>query len=68
MFAEGNTNSMEKSYAKLAEEARTQYTIIYTSHESVYDDRYRSINVIVDRPNVVVTAKPGYYPSAQVYK
>ena len=68
MFAEGNTNSMEKSYAKLAEEARTQYTIIYTSHESVYDDRYRSINVIVNRPNVVVTAKPGYYPSASTYK
>ncbi len=68
MFAEGNIGSIEKSYAKLAEEARTQYTIIYSSHESVYDDRYRSINVIVDRPNVVVTAKPGYYPSAQVYK
>lgn len=68
MFAEGSTNSMEKSYAKLAEEARTQYTIIYSSHESVYDDRYRSINVIVNRPNVVVTAKPGYYPSASTYK
>jgi VWFA-related protein len=68
MFAEGNVNAMEKSYAKVAEEARTQYTLIYMSHESVYDDRYRSINVIVDRPNVTVTAKPGYYPSAQVYR
>jgi VWFA-related protein len=68
MFAEGQVNAMEKSYAKIAEEARSQYTLIYLSHESVYDDRYRQINVIVDRPNVVVTAKPGYYPSAQVYR
>jgi len=68
MFAEGQVNGMEKSYAKIAEEARTQYTLIYLSHESVYDDRYRQINVIIDRPNVVVTAKPGYYPSAQVYR
>jgi VWFA-related protein len=68
MLAERGVNSMEKSYAKIAEEARNQYTLLYLSHESIYDDKYRSINVIVDRPNVVVTAKPGYYPSAQVYK
>jgi VWFA-related protein len=68
LFAEGNINAMEKSYAKIAEEARTQYTVVYLSHESIYDDRYRTINVIVDRPNMVVTAKPGYYPSAQVYR
>ena len=68
MFAEGQVDGMEKSYAKVAEEARTQYTLVYLSHESIYDDRYRSLNVIVGRPNVVVTAKPGYYPSAQIYK
>jgi hypothetical protein len=33
-----------------------------------YDGKYRSIDVRVDRPNRVVTAKPGYYPSAQNYK
>ncbi|MGB7266049.1 MAG: VWA domain-containing protein [Terracidiphilus sp.] len=68
MYSEGGVNSIEKSYFKIAEEARTQYTLGYLSHESIYDDKYRSINVIVDRPNVVVTAKPGYYPSAQDYK
>jgi VWFA-related protein len=68
MYAEGGVNGIEKSYAKIADEARTQYTLGYLSHESIYDAKYRSINVIVNRPNVVVTAKPGYYPSAQDYK
>ena len=68
MFAERGTNSMEKSYAKLAGEARNQYTLGYLSHESIYDAKYRSIDVHVNRPNVVVTAKTGYYPSAQDYK
>jgi VWFA-related protein len=68
IFAERGTNSMEKSYAKLSAEARNQYTLLYLSHESIYDGKYRSIDVRVDRPNVVVTAKLGYYPSAQEHK
>jgi VWFA-related protein len=68
MYAEGGVNNMEKSYQKIAEEARTQYTLGYLSHESIYDAKFRPINVIVDRPNVNVTAKTGYYPSAQEYK
>jgi VWFA-related protein len=68
MFSERGVNNMEKSYAKVADEARNQYTLVYASHLSIYDDRYRNIDVRVNRPNVVVTAKPGYYPSAQEHK
>ena len=68
MYSEGGVNGIEKSYAKIADEARTQYTLGYLSHESIYDGKYRKIDVRVDRPNVVVIAKPGYYPSAQDYK
>jgi VWFA-related protein len=68
MFSERGVNNMENSYAKIAGEARNQYTLVYASHLSIYDDRYRNIDVRVNRPNVVVTAKPGYYPSAQEYK
>jgi VWFA-related protein len=68
MFSERGVNNIEKSYAKIADEARNQYTLVYASHESIYDGKYRSIDVRVDRPNVVVTAKPGYYPSAQESK
>jgi VWFA-related protein len=67
-YAEGNTNGIERSYAKIAEEARDQYTLGYLSHESIYDGKYRSIDVRVDRPNVTVIAKRGYWPSGQDLK
>ena len=65
--AAGGINSIEKSYAKIADEARNQYTLGYLSHESIYDGRHRTIEVRVDRPNVDVIAKRGYYPSSQDY-
>ena len=67
-YAEGNVNGIERSYAKIAEEARDQYTLGYLSHESIYDGKYRSIDVRVDRPNVTVIAKRGYWPSGQDLK
>jgi VWFA-related protein len=66
--SEGGTNGIEKSYAKIAEEARNQYTLGYLSHESIYDAKYRTIEVRIDRPNLDVINKRGYYPSAQDYK
>lgn len=63
--SENGLNGIEKSYAKIAEEARTQYTLGYLSHESIYDEKYRSIDVRVSRPGLEVIAKRGYYPSAQ---
>ncbi|MDR3752134.1 MAG: VWA domain-containing protein [Terracidiphilus sp.] len=63
--SERSMNGIEKSYAKIAEEARTQYTLGYLSHESIYDGKYRSIDVRVNRPGMDVKAKAGYYPSAQ---
>ncbi len=66
--SERSMNGIEKSYAKIAAEARTQYTLGYLSHESIYDSKYRSIEVHVDRPNLDVIAKKGYYPSGQDYK
>ena len=63
--SERGVNGIEKSYAKIAEEARTQYTIGYLSHESIYDSRYRAIEVKVDRPNLDIISKKGYYPSGQ---
>jgi VWFA-related protein len=63
-----SSNSIEKSYAKIAGEARNQYTLGYYTHESIYDDKQRKIDVRVDIPNMVVIAKPGYYPSAQDHK
>ena len=63
--SEGSSNGIEKSYAKIAEEARTQYTLGYLSHQPFIDGKFRKVEVRVDRPNVEVFAKSGYYPSAQ---
>jgi VWFA-related protein len=63
--AENSSNGIEKSYQKLAEEARNQYTLVYNSHQPFIDGKYRSIEVRVDKPNVEVKSKLGYYPTAQ---
>ncbi|MEI9968021.1 MAG: hypothetical protein WDM87_05130 [Terracidiphilus sp.] len=65
-----NTFGVVKSLVSdsLASEARDQYTLGYLTSESFYDDKFRNIDVRVDRPNVNVIAKRGYYPSAQDFK
>jgi VWFA-related protein len=64
--SERNLNGIEKSYADIAMQARNQYTLVYSSHESPLDSKYRKIDVRVDRPGLDVTSKQGYYPSAQM--
>jgi len=66
--SENGTNGIERSYAKIAEEARTQYTLGYLSHQPIIDGKFRKIDVRVDRPGLEVIAKTGYYPSGQDYR
>jgi VWFA-related protein len=63
--SEQGLNGIEKSYARIAEEARNQYLLGYNSHEPFIDGKYRKIDVRVERPGLDVKAKDGYYPSAQ---
>jgi len=63
--SEKDLNGIERSYARIAEQARNQYTLVYASHEPLIDGKYRKIEVRVDRPGVEVIAKKGYYPSGQ---
>lgn len=63
--SELSTAGIERSFSHITEEIRTQYTLGYVSHEPVIDGKYRKINVDVLRPNLDVSAKDGYYPSAQ---
>jgi VWFA-related protein len=55
---------IEESFARIAEEVRTQYTLGYYSHEPFIDGKYRQIEVKVMRPDLTVIAKKGYYPTA----
>jgi len=64
--SERDLSGIEKSYARIAEEARTQYTLGYISHQPVIDGKFRKIEVRVENhPGLEVIAKTGYYPSAQ---
>jgi len=65
--SERNLNGIEKSYQHIAEEARNRYTLVYYSHQPAIDEKFRKIEVRVDRPSkeVEVTAKEGYYPTAR---
>jgi VWFA-related protein len=56
---------IETSFAKIATEVRTQYTIGYYTHEPFIDGKYRQVEVKVMRPNLTVLSKPGYWPTAQ---
>jgi VWFA-related protein len=55
---------IEESFTRLAADVRNQYVVGYISHEPILDGKYRTIEVKVLRPNLTVTAKKGYYPSA----
>ena len=56
---------IEDSFARIAEEVRTQYTVGYYTHEPFIDGKYRQVEVKVLRPNLTVIAKLGYYPTAE---
>jgi Ca-activated chloride channel homolog len=53
---------LDNIYAQVDEELSSQYTLGYISTNQVKDGRYRHIQVSVDSPGVLVSARPGYYP------
>jgi len=48
------------------EEARSYYEAAYTPHIAVYDGKFRKISVRVDRPDVVVHTRSGYFAVPQL--
>jgi VWFA-related protein len=59
-----SADGMERSFQTIAKEIRTQYTLGYYSHLPTLDGRYRTLDVHVERPNLDVRARTGYYPTA----
>jgi Ca-activated chloride channel homolog len=49
------------AYSDVEEELRNQYIIGYVSSNPIKDGSYRKIDVRVEAPDAVVTARPGYY-------
>ena len=64
VFTELSRNAIEQTYAQAMSEARNQYTLGYTPAKGkVSAAAYRSIEVLVDRPDLKIYAKDGYYPA-----
>ena len=59
---EFRTGGIERSFAKITEEVRNQYTLGYYSREPMIDGKYRKVDVRILRPGLLVIAKDGYYP------
>jgi VWFA-related protein len=64
-ISEFRQRGIETSFAEIAKEVRTQYTIGYYTREPFIDGKYRPVEVKVLRPNLTVIAKRGYWPTAQ---
>lgn len=56
-------NAIEDAYARVTSDVRNQYTMGY-SVKATPSSMYHSIDVIVDRRGLKVSAKDGYYPAA----
>jgi VWFA-related protein len=61
MYAKFDRQSIEQAYGEIMDTARNQYTLGYTTRATA-STGYRTIEVKVHRPNLVVVAKQGYYP------
>ncbi|WP_254062042.1 VWA domain-containing protein [Acidobacterium sp. S8] len=59
-------NGIQNSFAKITESVRAAYTLGYYSHAGMMSDKFHKITVNVEVPNLDVTAKDGYYPSASM--
>ncbi len=60
-FAEFSKEGIEEAYSRVTEQARNQYTLGYSARLTAANN-YRSIEVVVHRPGLLVRAKAGYYP------
>ena len=56
---------LDDIYAQVDEELRNQYTIGYSSSNTVKDGSYRNISVRVALKDAAITARPGYYASSK---
>ena len=63
--AEVSENGIQRSFARITDSTRQQYTLGYTSHAGVLASRFHTIEVRVEGvPNLDITSKDGYYPSS----
>jgi VWFA-related protein len=64
-YTELSRNAIEDAYSQVMSEARNQYTLGYAPArpKTPTTSAYRSIEVLVARPGLKISAKDGYYPA-----
>ncbi len=60
-FAVFSTNAFKKSMTQIMEDVRTHYEISYAPASSVYDGKFRKIEVTVTDPNLLIRTRDGYF-------
>ncbi len=68
LASEFRVKAMEESFARVAGEARSRYTVAWRTHEPFLDGKYRSVEIKVLYPGLTVLGPPGYYPAAMEIK
>ena len=56
-----STNSLREGFDRVESDLRNYYLVGYTPTNTVFDGRFRAIEVKVRRPGVVVAARKGYF-------
>ncbi len=66
VFFPSNVSELPKIYEQISEELASQYTIAYSSKNTIRNGAWRRIVVKVARPGVVARTRQGYYgPTSQ---
>jgi len=60
------TNDYRAPLRTAMEEVRTYYEASYAPHITVYDGKFRKISIRVDRPDVVVHSRSGYFALPEI--
>ena len=63
VFYSSKQTGLEKMYSLLTEEARNRYTLAFSPTNTPGRGNYHVLEVRVERPNLSVTARQGYYAS-----
>jgi VWFA-related protein len=56
-----NTNDLRSGLTRIDEDMRRYYILSYAPSNQSFDGRFRTVQVRVNRPNVMVRARTGYY-------
>jgi VWFA-related protein len=64
-FSVRNRNDLTSGMSRIADESRAYYLLGYTPKNTARDGRFRKIKVRVNRKNVRVRSRKGYYATAE---